>query len=329
MDQLDERLAVSLVRARLQRRAALLLYEAPWLRTAFTALRFQSMPSALLDGRYRRIPFHLRCCPCNSARLFAQPSLPPESVYKSRPLPLYLLPRRLLFFLAAPGASLQLISRCLTQTSPIDGARAPSFSSSFSVLASARTISVRLSGLFGILPALKIASIMEGPLSKWTNLMKGWQYRWFVLDYNAGLLSYYTVCIEGGTAPASARTISVRLSGLFGILPALKIASIMEGPLSKWTNLMKGWQYRWFVLDYNAGLLSYYTVCIEGGTAPASARTISVRLSGLFGILPALKIASIMEGPLSKWTNLMKGWQYRWFVLDYNAGLLSYYTRHG
>lgn len=34
----------------------------------------------------------------------------------------------------------------------------------------------------------------------------------------------------------------------------------MEGPLSKWTNVMKGWQYRWFVLDYNAGLLSYYTV---------------------------------------------------------------------
>uniref|UniRef100_A0A1B6D0N0 Oxysterol-binding protein n=1 Tax=Clastoptera arizonana TaxID=38151 RepID=A0A1B6D0N0_9HEMI len=33
-----------------------------------------------------------------------------------------------------------------------------------------------------------------------------------------------------------------------------------------------------------------------------------------------------MEGSLSKWTNVMKGWQYRWFVLDYNAGLLSYYT---
>ena len=32
------------------------------------------------------------------------------------------------------------------------------------------------------------------------------------------------------------------------------------------------------------------------------------------------------EGPLSKWTNVMKGWQYRWFVLDDNAGLLSYYT---
>ena len=35
---------------------------------------------------------------------------------------------------------------------------------------------------------------------------------------------------------------------------------VTEGPLSKWTNMMKGWQYRWFVLDENAGLLSYYTV---------------------------------------------------------------------
>ncbi|XP_046387861.1 oxysterol-binding protein-related protein 9 isoform X1 [Ischnura elegans] len=33
-----------------------------------------------------------------------------------------------------------------------------------------------------------------------------------------------------------------------------------------------------------------------------------------------------MEGTLSKWTNVMKGWQNRWFVLDDNAGLLSYYT---
>jgi len=33
-----------------------------------------------------------------------------------------------------------------------------------------------------------------------------------------------------------------------------------------------------------------------------------------------------MQGALSKWTNVMKGWQYRWFVLDDNAGLFSYYT---
>nr|CAB3264585.1 oxysterol-binding protein-related protein 9 [Phallusia mammillata] len=37
-------------------------------------------------------------------------------------------------------------------------------------------------------------------------------------------------------------------------------------------------------------------------------------------------MAAYMEGPLSKWTNVMKGWQYRWFVLDDNTGLLSYYT---
>nr|XP_022314762.1 oxysterol-binding protein-related protein 9-like isoform X1 [Crassostrea virginica] len=35
---------------------------------------------------------------------------------------------------------------------------------------------------------------------------------------------------------------------------------------------------------------------------------------------------AVVEGPLSKWTNVMKGWQYRWFVLDEAAGLLSYFT---
>ncbi|PVD23588.1 hypothetical protein C0Q70_16860 [Pomacea canaliculata] len=35
---------------------------------------------------------------------------------------------------------------------------------------------------------------------------------------------------------------------------------------------------------------------------------------------------AVMEGPLSKWTNVMKGWQYRWFVLDTSSGILSYYT---
>ena len=33
-----------------------------------------------------------------------------------------------------------------------------------------------------------------------------------------------------------------------------------------------------------------------------------------------------MEGTLSKWTNVMQGWRYRYFVLDDNAGLFSYYT---
>ncbi|KRZ02564.1 Oxysterol-binding protein-related protein 9 [Trichinella zimbabwensis] len=34
----------------------------------------------------------------------------------------------------------------------------------------------------------------------------------------------------------------------------------------------------------------------------------------------------IMEGPLSKWTNVIEGWQFRLFVLDETAGTLSYYT---
>ena len=32
----------------------------------------------------------------------------------------------------------------------------------------------------------------------------------------------------------------------------------IQGPLSKWTNVVKGWQYRWFVLDKTNGCLSYY-----------------------------------------------------------------------
>ena len=45
--------------------------------------------------------------------------------------------------------------------------------------------------------------------------------------------------------------------------PEFKMAISMEGPLSKWTNVVKGWQYRWFVLDETVGLLSYYTVSLS------------------------------------------------------------------
>jgi len=38
----------------------------------------------------------------------------------------------------------------------------------------------------------------------------------------------------------------------------------IEGPLSKWTNVVSGWQYRWFVLDEGAGVLWYYTVSVDG-----------------------------------------------------------------
>lgn len=35
---------------------------------------------------------------------------------------------------------------------------------------------------------------------------------------------------------------------------------LTEGPLSKWTNKINGWQYRWFVLDSKGGYMSYFTV---------------------------------------------------------------------
>ncbi|CAF1194042.1 unnamed protein product [Rotaria sp. Silwood1] len=34
----------------------------------------------------------------------------------------------------------------------------------------------------------------------------------------------------------------------------------------------------------------------------------------------------LFEGPLSKWTNVIHGWQYRFFVLDPTQGMLIYYT---
>lgn len=43
-------------------------------------------------------------------------------------------------------------------------------------------------------------------------------------------------------------------------LQSSSVQRVMEGPLSKWTNVVHGWQYRWFVLDQTSGLLSYYTV---------------------------------------------------------------------
>ena len=34
----------------------------------------------------------------------------------------------------------------------------------------------------------------------------------------------------------------------------------LDGPMFKRGKVVKGWTYRWFVLDRHAGLLSYYTV---------------------------------------------------------------------
>jgi hypothetical protein len=53
---------------------------------------------------------------------------------------------------------------------------------------------------------------------------------------------------------------------------------------------------------------------------------IGTQQSPIMATATATTAMSIMEGPLSKWTNMLHGWQFRWFVLDQANGLLSYYT---
>lgn len=38
------------------------------------------------------------------------------------------------------------------------------------------------------------------------------------------------------------------------------LSQIQEGQLYKYTNVVKGWQHRWFILDPREGTLSYFLV---------------------------------------------------------------------
>ncbi|PSN52038.1 Oxysterol-binding protein-related protein 11 [Blattella germanica] len=40
------------------------------------------------------------------------------------------------------------------------------------------------------------------------------------------------------------------------------------------------------------------------------------------------RLCQPFEGQLCKYTNVMKGWQFRWFVLDPESGVLDYYLNH-
>lgn len=41
-----------------------------------------------------------------------------------------------------------------------------------------------------------------------------------------------------------------------------KLRQQFEGQLCKYTNVVKGWQFRWFVLDPETGVLDYYLVSL-------------------------------------------------------------------
>ena len=40
----------------------------------------------------------------------------------------------------------------------------------------------------------------------------------------------------------------------------MSLRQVTEGQLLKYTNMMKGWQNRWFVLDPRIGMLEYFMV---------------------------------------------------------------------
>jgi oxysterol-binding protein-related protein 9/10/11 len=40
----------------------------------------------------------------------------------------------------------------------------------------------------------------------------------------------------------------------------MSLRQIYEGQLSKYTNMVTGWQNRWFVLDPHTGMLEYFMV---------------------------------------------------------------------
>ena len=46
----------------------------------------------------------------------------------------------------------------------------------------------------------------------------------------------------------------------------ISLRQISEGQLLKYTNMMKGWQNRWFVLDPHTGMLEYFMVILQNDT---------------------------------------------------------------
>lgn len=50
----------------------------------------------------------------------------------------------------------------------------------------------------------------------------------------------------------------------------------MEGLLNKYTNVVKGWQYRWFVMDAESGMLEYFEVSSYVIIFPESEECLSI-----------------------------------------------------
>ncbi|XP_066918696.1 oxysterol-binding protein-related protein 11-like isoform X1 [Clytia hemisphaerica] len=89
----------------------------------------------------------------------------------------------------------------------------------------------------------------------------------------------------------------------------------MEGQLSKFTNLMKGWQFRWFVLDPESGTLTYFldkqkqknrgTLPLSGAViSPSDEDSMSFMISAHNGDLYKLRAIDAKER--QHWINLIR-----------------------
>ncbi|KOB64442.1 putative oxysterol binding protein [Operophtera brumata] len=98
----------------------------------------------------------------------------------------------------------------------------------------------------------------------------------------------------------------------------------LSGQLYKYTNVVKGWQQRWFAVDSESGVLSYYLFDGPGDTIYSAIRF-------CFEMMKSSSLGSHrpLSGQLYKYTNVVKGWQQRWFAVDSESGVLSYYLFDG
>lgn len=89
----------------------------------------------------------------------------------------------------------------------------------------------------------------------------------------------------------------------------------MEGQLSKFTNLVKGWQFRWFVLDAEAGTLTYFLgkeklrnrgclLLTNGVVSPSDEDSMSFTVNACNGDIYKLRAADAKER--QHWINLMR-----------------------
>uniref|UniRef100_A0A183BSL3 Oxysterol-binding protein n=1 Tax=Globodera pallida TaxID=36090 RepID=A0A183BSL3_GLOPA len=156
---------------------------------------------------------------------------------------------------------------------------------------------------------------MEGTLSKWTNVVHGWQHRYFVLNDDA--LCYYTSkekmargqqrgCIR---LRGAALGIDEENNAQFTIAVDGKVFHLQgksRAERDTWVRVLER------VIHEKCG---YYRPPQEDPLEELRKRVIAAENQS----------QTLMEqGTLSKWTNVVHGWQHRYFVLNDDA--LCYYT---